>query len=345
MQKIARRFAIAPLMVALWSFAAPAAAQSVGDEGCDTLCITASSSFLEDPAANVQELNSGLSSLLGVDLGLDDVRADLIGAQVPLDVFVTELEGVTGTTSPDDALNSEATLSEIFTAAANAAGNNGDPAAATALQALATNTSGLTDGVVLSDFLVLDTTEGELSGANISTLDLVSGSVQLYNARYGADTPEPVVTDILGLGEVRTYLQITEAPQLVCGPEGTTFRSAAVRTKIDIVLDEAPQPLDLGVAVVEIQPPNLSLYVEVGEADGSITSVDATNQTAQVSMTPGVVNAYLGEIDDAVYFARDRVITADDIGTSTIADATVTIPGIAFLPGTVIPTSIRASSF
>ena len=344
MQKIARRFAIAPLMVALWSFAAPAAAQSVDDASCGALCITASSSFLADPAAIVRELNNGLSSLLGVDLGLDDVRVDLIGAQVPVDDFVTELEAVTGTTSLDDALNSEATLSEIFTAAANAAANNGDPAAATALQALATNTSGLTDGVLLSDFLVLDTTEGELSGANLSTLDLVSGSVQLYNARYGAGTPEPVVIDILGLGEVRAYLQITEAPQLVCGPESTTFRSAAVRTKIDIALNEAPQPLDLGVAVVEIQSPDVSLYVEVGEADGSVTSIDVANQTAQATMTPGVVNAYLGEIDDAVYFARERVITADDIGTSTIADATVTIPGIAFLPDTVIPASIRASS-
>ncbi|WP_334067659.1 GEVED domain-containing protein [Nereida ignava] len=345
MTNITIHIAAVTLAIGLWLLAPPVVAQTSGSDGCDELCISASSSMLNDVTSGLQFTDQMLSSLIGVNLGLDDVRLDLVGSQVPINDFVAELENVTGTNSADEALNSEATLSEIFTAAANAAETNGDPAAGTALRALASNASGLSDGVLLSDFLVLDTTDDELSDANISTLDLISGSAQLYNAEYGVTTPTPIVANIVSLGEVRTYVQVTEPPQLVCGPEGTTFRSAAIRTKIDVTLENAPQSIDVGLAALEIEPPEVSFYIEVGEADGTVTDVDAANQTAQVTMTPGVVNAYLGEIDDSVYFNRDRVITASDIGPSTIAGAEVTLAGLPpLVPETIIPTSISASS-
>jgi len=179
--------------------------------------------MLNDVTSGLQFTDQMLSSLIGVNLGLDDVRLDLVGSQVPINDFVAELENVTGTNSADEALNSEATLSEIFTAAANAAETNGDPAAGTALRALASNASGLSDGVLLSDFLVLDTTDDELSDANISTLDLISGSAQLYNAEYGVTTPTPIVANIVSLVRLELTYRLPNLHNLYAAPKAQLF--------------------------------------------------------------------------------------------------------------------------
>ncbi|MBD5804952.1 hypothetical protein AZOA_43980 [Azoarcus sp. Aa7] len=167
---------------------------------------------------------------------------------------------------------------------------------------------------------------------------------------YVTDGPQSYSGDALGLSSpvqaVTLSALLTEAPIQVCGPEGTTFRSAAMRVKMDFTLDAlAPDTSALaalpGISTAEASLTRLALYAETGRGSGSLTSVSTAAGTATVQATPGVAALYLGSIPDGVFTDRNRALDpATDldfapIGRLHISDA---------LTGSVTEMAIEARS-
>lgn len=157
-----------------------------------------------------------------------------------------------------------------------------------------------------------------------------------------AGQPTPLSGDSLGLGgtveAVRFSAQLTEAPTLTCGPAGTTFHSAAMRSKMD--MDLVPVAPDLSaIAGAEASLARLSLYTETGRGSGGITGADAAAGTVTIQATPGVSSLYVGSIADSVFRDRSRPLNpATDLDFAPIGSLRLTDP----LTGAVTEVAIEA---
>ncbi len=203
---------------------------------------------LRRPPAGQRQLDAGdllntvLGGLVGTNLNLtaadyDGLAAGTINGGRLADALGAEL-GVT----PSQALTTNATLAQIYTAAATAAQADGDTADATALNNLATSVGGITAPVQLGNLIQANPNDGSLAGASLNALDLVNGTAQLFNfaqRRHHADADHRLRAS-LGLPGVVTSAaisaQVVEPPILTTGPAGTQFHSSAVRLRTDLNL-------------------------------------------------------------------------------------------------------------
>ena len=185
--------------------------------------------------------NALFTALLGSHVSLDvlDWNA-LVHGDVNLLGFLNALALELNLSSPDEALGADATLLQLFGAAATVAEADGNTALVSALDALALPVAGLTRTISVADLLSVVFPSGALVDTRLNVLSLVTGFVQLYNYENVLTTPQPVTLSgsALGLGGVLSnvdiYLQVVEPPIYTCGVVGTEFYSAAIRLKLNL---------------------------------------------------------------------------------------------------------------
>lgn len=306
------------------AWAAPVRAQT----GCTAgACISAGPRLAQVDSTQGPLLDLLLQALLPgttVNVSVLDWNA-LAQSDINLDALITQLGTNLGLSDTSQILNTDLTLAQLQLAMVQVAQAGGNTAAADALDALPLSAPGLTGTIKLADFLQIALPQGSLADINLDLLDFVTGAVQLYNFRNVLTTPQPVTVDtaalgLAGLASLQLWLQVVEPPVYVCGPEGTSFHSSAVRLKLNAdlaqgfdlqpVLD-AINALGLGLTNVTLTQGVLKLqvYADIARAEGTITAIDLIGSAVTFNARPGLVNLYLGTIDDSVFFNRTAVIT------------------------------------
>ena len=282
-------------------------------------------------------LNGVLGGLIGTNLNLTVADYNGLAAGSVNGGRLADALGVELGVTPDQALTTNATLAQILTAAASVAQADGNTAEVTALNNLAVTVGGLTAPVQLGNLLQVNPNDGSLANTDINALDLVTGTVQLFNFDNVVTTPTPVTISAASLGlpgivgQVQISAQVVEPPVLTTGPAGTQFHSAAIRTRIDVNLIDSLNTGALNTALAALgfaanaSLGNLSIYSEIAEGQGTIASVNAIAQTVTLQATPGLANVYVGSIADNLFFDRTHVIDpTTDVGYGNVGTLALT---------------------
>jgi len=325
-----RRFfaSLAFLLVALGAMFPSATARAACTEGA---CVTVgprATSISTTQSALLNPLLQGLLPGTSIDLTVADWNG-LAGADIDLNLLLTRLAADVGVSEPGQVLDADVQLGTLMLAAADVLEADGQTLAANALELLGLRVGGLMGTVRLAELLELGFPPGALGNVRLGVLDLVTGLVQLYNFRNVITTPDPVTVDtgalgLPGVANVELWAQVVEPPVYVCGPAGTEFYSAAVRVKLNVtvlqtlLLDPLVQALDglsiLGLVTLDevslgASVLNLQVYADVARAQGTIAAVDAVAGSVTLNAQPGLVNLYIGQIADAVFWNRNTVLT------------------------------------
>lgn len=307
--------------------------------GCTgNACVTAGPRLASVDSTQGPLLNLLFQALLpGTSVNMTFLDWDgLADADINLNALITQLGTNLSLSDPSQVLAADITLAQLRLAMVQVLQADGNTAAVNALNLLTPTLAGATGTINLGDLLQISLPQGSLAGIDLDVLDLITGSVQLYNFENVLTTPTPVTVDTAALGlagvaNVQQWLQVVEPPVYVCGPVGTQFHTAAIRAKSNF---EILNGFNLAPVVTAINSlgllgvSNLSLtqglleldvYAEVARAQGTITQIDALAQTVTVQAEPGIVDLYIGDPgvagpadDDAVFFNRTNVIDATD---------------------------------
>lgn len=237
------------------------------------------------------------------------------------------------------ALDTPVSLGQIANAVATAAIAENNAALGASAGAIAPQIGAAVGNIKLGDLLQIT---GAPGNSRLNVLDLLTGTVQLFNRRHVLTTPAAITVSgaSLGLGailgSVKLYAQVIEPPIYVCGPVNSQFHSAAIRVKLDLTLvtlnPDVVSLLGGTVLGASLSVSHLDLYLEVARAEGSIDSLNAINGALTVKATPGLVDLYLGRISDANFFNRGRAINpATDLTPGTVGALSLNV----FLVGTL----------
>ncbi|HEY0183301.1 MAG TPA: hypothetical protein VGC09_10890 [Rhodopila sp.] len=249
----------------------------------------------------------------------------LAQSDINLNALITQLGSNLSLSDTSQILNTDLTLAQLQLAMVQVAQADGNTAAVNALNALPLSVPGLTGTIKLADLLQISLPQGSLATVGLNLLDLVTGVIQLYNFENVVTTPQPITVDtaalgLAGLASMQLWLQVVEPPIYVCGPQGTSFHTSAIRIKLNVevlqgldlqpVLD-AINALSLGLTNVTLTQEvlELQLYADIARAEGAITAIDLVGSAVTFNARPGLVNLYLGTIADSVFFNRSAVIT------------------------------------
>ncbi|WP_272976782.1 hypothetical protein, partial [Deinococcus geothermalis] len=205
----------------------------------------------------------------------------------------------------------------------------------------------------LGDLLNIQLPQGALANVNLDVLDLITGTIQLYNYRNVATTPQPITVDTAALGlngvtNLQLYVQVVEPPVYVCGRAGASFHTAALRLKLNVSLlsglntsslvtavTNLLSGLTVGITNVQVEQLSalqVSLYVEVAKAEGTLAGVDLVSGAVTLQARPGLVNLYLGDIADNVFFNRSHVLTSTDVTPKTATTVRVRLRVVVLVP-------------
>jgi uncharacterized repeat protein (TIGR01451 family) len=307
-------------------------ASASAQTGCATGgCVSAGPRLVAVDTTQGPVLNLLLQSLLpgtAVNLSVADWNA-LAAADVNLNALITRLGANLGVSDTSQVLATDVTLAQLRLAMVQVLQADGRTAAANALNLLPLSVPGITGTFRLGDLLRLDLPPGALATANLDVLDLLTGSVQLYNFRNVLTTPTPITVNtaaigLTGVANVQLWAQVIEPPVYACGPLGTSFHSAAIRIKLNVdvlqglnlqAITNALNALGLGLLNLTVTADVLKLqvYADIARAEGTITAVDAVAGTLSFQARPGLVNLYVGTIADSTFFNRSRVLTNADV--------------------------------
>lgn len=296
-------------------------------------CVSAGPRLASVDSKQSALLNPLLQVLLpGTSINLSLLDWDsLAGADIDLNLLLTRLAADLDVSEPSQVLDTDIGLGPLLLASATVLQADGQTAAASVLQALGLQLGGLTGTIRLAELFQLDFPPGALSDVRLDVLDLLTGWVQLYNFRNVVTTPQPIAINSAALGlegvtDIELWLQVVEPPVYACGPEGTQFHSAAVRAKLNVLLLNTASLQGLvsvlsGLNILELArltnvaldatALHLQLYADIARAEGTIGLVDAIQGTVALQARPGLVNLYLGEIADALFWNRGSVLTPD----------------------------------
>lgn len=309
-------------------------------------CVAAGPRLVSVDSTQGALLGTLLQTLLpGTEVRLSVLDWNALAAgDVQLGVLAEQLRADLTLSSPSAALGSALTLGQLVTALAQVAQADGQTAQVTALGSLRTSLAGLTGTVRLADLLSVQFPQGALSDIRLDVLDLITGAAQLYNHRNVATTPLPVRVDtaavgLAGVTALQVYAQVVEPPVYVCGRAGASFHTAAIRLKLDLTLASGLNTAALSstvssilgglalnasnVRVEQVDAVRLSVYLEVAKAEGSVAGIDLLASAVTLQARPGLVNAYLGQIDDQVFFNRSHLLTAQDVAPATATTVNV----------------------
>ena len=297
-------------------------------------------------------LNLLLTTLLpgtAVNLSVLDWNA-LTQGSVGLNALLERLRLNLNLSSTAEVLGTDLSVGQLVTALAQVAQADGNTAQVGALNALGTQLGALGGRIRLGELLNIQLPSGALADTRLNVLDLLTGSLQLYNFRNVATTPTPVTVDPAALGlpgvaSLKVYAQVVEPPVYTCGPAGTTLHTAAIRLKLDVGLTQGLSvdastltsltaavsyllPVGLRVQAGAVQQDgllNLSVYAEVAKAEGTIASIDPVGGVLTLTARPGVADLYIGQIADSVFFNRSRILSPADVTPATAANLTVNL--------------------
>lgn len=320
-----RLFFQALLLATLLAHGMPArAACTVG------ACVAAGPRLASVDTTQSALLNPLLGGLLGssLNLSVSDWNA-LAQGDVKLLGVLNALQASANVSSPSQALGASVTLAQIVAALDVQARAQANTSLAGALTRLRSQLGGATATVRLSDLLRVSLDTGSLADTTVNGLDMLTGLVQLYNYRNVLTTPKPVgisggALGMLGvINSLQLYAQVIEPPVYVCGPAGSSFHSAAVRTKLKLDLVTLSPATSLltavpGVYAASVAISKLDVYVEVARGEGSLASVDAATRAVKLQVSPGIADLYLGSIEDSVFFNRSRSIQDADVDYGNI---------------------------
>jgi len=312
-------------LVLLLAPSSPARAQA----GCTAgVCVSAGPRLAQIDSTQGPVLNLLFTALLPgttVNASVLDWNA-LAQSDINLNALITHLGANLGISDTSQVLNTNITLAQLQLAMAQVLQADGNTAAANALNLLPLNVPGLSGVIRLADMLQVTLPPGSLALVELDVLDLVTGAVQLYNFRNVLTTPQPITVNtaalgLTGLANLQLWLQVVEPPVYVCGPQGVSFHSSAIRAKINVDVAQglnlqavvnAINSLGLGLANVTLTADvlKLQLYADIARAEGTVTAVDALASTVSFNARPGLVNLYVGTVADSVFFNRSTVLTS-----------------------------------
>lgn len=311
-------------------------------------CVTAGPRIASVDSQKSALLNPLLGGLLGSNLSL--TAADwnsLATGNVQVLGFLNALQASTGASTPSQALSSSVTLAQVAAALGVQAQAQANTSLSGALQTLASQLSGAGATVRVGDLLKLTADADTLGTTTVNALDMLTGLVQLYNTRNVLTTPKPVGISggVLGqaglINSVALYAQVIEPPVYICGPAGSAFRSAAIRVKLKLDLVTLSPVTDVltvlpGVSTASIAISKLDVYLEVARGEGTLAAIDAVGRAVTLQVAPGVADAYIGAIDDSVFFNRSRTLSASDVGYGQI--------GTLVLNGSVLALEVKSTT-
>jgi len=320
-----RAFLMFVMLACLFGAVKPArAACSVG------ACLTAGPRLASVSSTQSALLNPLLGGLLGssVNLSVADWNAVSQG-EVKLLGMLNALQLDANLSSPAQALGANVTLEQIMAALEVQARAQANTSLAGVLSLLRGQLAGSSATVRLSDLLKVSVEPASLADTTVNALDMLTGLVQLYNHRNVVGTPTPVgisggALGMLGvINNLQLYAQVIEPPVYVCGPSGSRFHSAAVRTKLKLDLVSLSPVTSLltavpGVYAAKIGIAQLDVYVEVARGEGSLGTVDAATRAVTLQVSPGIADIYIGNIADSVFFNRNRTIQDADVGYGNV---------------------------
>lgn len=278
--------------------------------------------------------NALLGELTGGNIALSvmDYEA-LIGARVKLqdviDALATELDVTAGTY--DDVLVSDATIGDFLNALVRVSETDGNAAATAALETLASQTANLELPLHamfdLNDLgaLALGASNPGL-GATFSVMELVQGALMLANG--DSQIALDLGTAIPGLLSLKVDLAIGEPPQesgwVTVGATDAVARTA--QTRLRLVAEVGGTGLLAGVRV------KLPIYIDLAYAQARLAEVacengDPSTATATIAATPGLVDAWIGEVGTASF--RDFVVPASVTNANIVDTALIKVRGRA----------------
>jgi len=283
-------------------------------------CISTAAHLAELDSTESELLDPLLGALLGQDAALGLTAADydaLANANITLGALLERLQLDLGVATPEEVLEANLAMPQLIDALETLLPGNSGIAALQLLPDMA-------GPIVLGDLLQFSSPPGALGNVNLNLLDLLVGSIQLFNHSNAVAVQAVALDDgaltalglpALGIDGVSLRAVVLEPPQIICGPAGTEFASANVRIALDVALDTAAtelDELDLSVLTLSVTASpaitlaSLSLYVDVASGTGTLQSVDANVPSATVNATPGIARIFLGDtatMDD--FFAVD----------------------------------------
>ncbi len=330
-----RHFFLVTLLTVATLAVAPAPLKA--QTGCTTgACISAGPRLVSVDSTQGPVLDLLLQSLLPgttVNVSVLDWNA-LAGSDINLNALITRLGLNLGISDTSQVLNTNITLAQLQLAMVQVLQADGQTAAANALNALPLNVAGLTGQIRLADLLQISLPQGSLADIELDVLDLVTGSAQLYNFRNVLTTPTPITVNTAALGltgvaNLQMWLQVVEPPVIVCGPQGSSFHSSAIRIKLNVdvlqgfdtqAIINALNAAGLGLTNITLTADvlKLQLYADVARAEGTITAIDYVAGAVSFQARPGLVNFYIGTIADSIFFNRSRVVTNADVSPVVI---------------------------
>jgi uncharacterized repeat protein (TIGR01451 family) len=329
------------LLTLLFNVATFERAHAQASPGCVAGACVSTGTRLAGINTNENELLNGfVGSLLGteIDIALVDWQA-LAAAGITLD----ELQTALGVATPEALLGEPVTLGELL-AALDTIGELSDLAAIDALLAEVAALPNANEEILLGDLLKLQSGAGAFSQINLNVLDVVFGSIQLFNAQNLLTTPTPITVDGSGLGldeigEITIQAQVLEPPIIACGPTGTQFYSAGVRVKLSIELLnlalESSLAAPLSDVDVALQLAELDVYLDVARGSGVVQTINAISRAVTVQATPGITDIYIGTIADNIFFANNPIDPAG-LTPGVVGSLTITLPAVLAQPPTVL---------
>lgn len=316
--------------------------------GCTSgACVTAGPRLASVDSTQGPLLNLLFQTLLpGTSVNVTVLDWDgLADADINLNALITQLGTNLSISDPGQVLDADITLAQLRLAMVQVLQADGNTAAVNALNLLAPTLAGVAGTIKLGDLLQVSLPQGSLADIDLDVLDLLTGSVQLYNFDNVVTTPAPVAVDTTALGlpgvaNLQVWLQVVEPPVYVCGPTGSAFHTAAIRLKINTDL---LQGLNLAAltntlnalsvlglvnidnAAINASVLKLQVYADVARAEGTIGAIDQLGSAVTLNARPGLVGLYVGTVADSVFFNRSQVISNALFTPMVMTDLDVTL--------------------
>lgn len=252
-------------------------------------------------------LNQLLSKLLGTSISLTAMDyQSLLDTRIDLFNFMNNLANRTLLTAGtySQLLSSNVKVVDVLGAmVASTLGAQGTQTGASrALQNVLQSLSAATNNVVLASLINagpykdLPTGQSSTMGINLSALDLLSAVAQIANGNRQIDVG--LGLNLPGIASIQLRLGIGERPVgtswVTVGQVGAQVHTAQTRLLLIIKL------LGAG-SIAEV---NLPLYVEVAPGTARLTALncafpDASASTMTLGVTPGVIDAWIGNVSMA----------------------------------------------
>lgn len=234
-------------------------------------------------------IDTGDSFILGPLLGALGTGASLslLDAQGLADTSITAA-GLLGTDLTaggfDELLTTTVTLSSLYLAAADVLQAQGDTAAATILNGLASTSLGSAT-LQLGSLLALDTGTSTAAEAAIDVFSLVAGAAFLANGTNPIAVPNLTVS-VPGISALTASVTIGQKPIVVCGRAGATDAEVS---QVDLTLSGTLANVNLGLARISA-PISVSVSLDPADASFDALTCDVGDRQLDFTVSSGLLD-------------------------------------------------------